>query len=396
MFFAPHLAQQAEEDAAEEAARRDPPPPAAVDPTVGDGVSRVVGTVERIQVELASGSEPGSEETVSLPDGRVVKFTVPSKFKAGDVIEVEVSRQTFSQMSKRTKMSRDEIAKFFSLGVEAMLSDATREQLKSGDRPGDQLVELQQVAFDDMGVDRATGCRLAGRVATDYPGDQELADLQTKFMKTAQTTFLRALDDRKPAKLETKRMMTKAEVLEFFNACNTKVALDETRQMLAGVAKRTKKLPNEAMIALQRSMLETLGYEADHGCNCLNRIQVEHPNDPELQQGMRVWAMTAANACKLSLQDADPALQPDSDDMKSMTQLQAKALQHLETMTSDQQAALLNRMRKKVEVFAKLAATDRLRYVNKLPEQEKIDFVVAQNLLMRQMNQQMANMNFAA
>lgn len=393
MFFAPHLAQQAEEDAAEEAARRDPPAP-PVDPTVGDGVSRVVGTVERIQVELASSSVPGSEETVSLPDGRVVKFTVPSNFKAGDVIEVEVSRQAFSRNAKKTTMTREEIAKFFSLGIEAM--EKAREQLKSGDRPGDQLVEMQQVAFDDMGVDRTTGCRLAGRVATDYPADQELAGLQTKFMYTAQTTFLRALDDRKPKKLETKRMMTKAEVLEFFNACNTKVALDDTRQMLASVAKRTKKLPNEAMIALQRAMLETLGYEADHGCACLNKIQVDYPNDPELQQGMRVWAMTAANACKLALQDADPALQPDSDDMKSMTQLQAKALSHLETMTADDQNALLNRMRKKVEVFAKLAATDRLRYVNKLPEQEKIDFVVAQNLLMRQMNQQMANMNFKA
>ena len=34
----------------------------------------------------------GQEESVTLPDGRVVNFVVPADFVAGQIIEVEVGR----------------------------------------------------------------------------------------------------------------------------------------------------------------------------------------------------------------------------------------------------------------------------------------------------------------
>jgi len=90
MFFAPHLAREAEEDAeAEEDEQLVPdataagaPPGDAKKPTdvapplktaTDDGVSRVVGSIERIQVELHGALDPGAKEKVTLPDGRVVE-----------------------------------------------------------------------------------------------------------------------------------------------------------------------------------------------------------------------------------------------------------------------------------------------------------------------------------
>lgn len=398
MFFAPHLAQQAEEEAAAAAAAqnvpRDPAPrsegiteaPLSSSSSDGDGVTRVVGTVERVQVELKAGAVPGSEEAVALPDGRVVKFTVPASFKDGEIIEVEVSRQRFQQVT------RDELKQFFQNGIAAMESEAARREVEAG-RSIDVIVEIQQREFDKLGIDRKSGCQAAGKTFTE---DTELRELQQKFMRTAQVEFVRALEAKKPAK-PSKRPMTKADILEFFQACNTKVSLPDTRARLAADSKRHKnRVPNELMIKIQRDMLETLGFEADHGCACLNRIQQDFGQDVELANAMRHWAISASNACKLAVQDADPELQPDSQSMQDMTNIQQAAAAKLGHMNEDQRTELISRMRKKVDVFQKLSAPDRMRYIKKLNHNDKLDFVMAQNLLMVQMQAQMSSMGLGA
>lgn len=396
MFFAPHLAQQAEEEAAAAAAAadepRDPAPrsegtkeatPSASD---GDGVTRVVGTVERVQVELKAGAVPGAEEAVTLPDGRVVKFTVPASFKDGEIIEVEVSRQRFQHVT------RDELKQFFENGIAAMESEEARREVEAG-RSIDVIVEIQQRELDKLGIDRKSGCQAAGKTFTD---DAELRELQQKFMRTAQVEFVRALEAKKPAK-PSKQPMSRADILEFFQACNTKVSLPETRARLAADSKKNKnRVPNELMIKIQRDMLETLGFEADHGCACLNRIQQDFGQDVELANAMRHWAITASNACKLAVQDADPDLQPDSKSMQDMTQIQQAAAAKLGHMSEDERTELISRMRKKVDVFQKLSAPDRLRYIKKLNHKDKLDFVMAQNLLMVQMQAQMSSMGLSA
>lgn len=41
-------------------------------------------------------------------------------------------------------------------------------------------------------------------------------------MHTAMRTYLQALRDRRPAKLEGSKPLPRATILEFFDACNTK------------------------------------------------------------------------------------------------------------------------------------------------------------------------------
>ena len=95
--------------------------------------------------------------------------------------------------------------------------------------------------------------------------------------------------------------------------------------------------------------------------------------------------MTAQAACKQAVAENAPSLRPDSDEMQAMATIQATARDELEKMTPMERTNFLAKMQKRVTVFQKLNPADRMKYVQKLPEREKIDFVKAQILLMSQM-----------
>jgi len=99
---------------------------------------------------------------------------------------------------------------------------------------------------------------------------------------------------------------------------------------------------------------------------------------------MQAWAAMAQQACRRAQADGDPSLRPDSKEMRQIVELQAKARQELATMASSDKAQFLKKLGKKVEVFNRLSAPDRVRYVMKLSEEERRDFVKAQVLMMEQ------------
>merc|ERR1712107_600555 len=111
---------------------------------------------------------------------------------------------------------------------------------------------------------------------------KDLLMKRQEFVITAQRTFLVALEDKRPKKLEGKKPMPRDVIILFFDACNTKMDLPETRQALLAVANKTKQMPNTEIIQLQRGLLEVLGFEKDHGCKMLARISQDFPNDTEL------------------------------------------------------------------------------------------------------------------
>ena len=107
---------------------------------------------------------------------------------------------------------------------------------------------------------------------------------------------------------------------------------------------------------------------------------------------MRVWAMTAQAACKAAAAEGDPSLDPASDEMKQMAALQKTAAAELDAMLPDAKVAFLAKMKKRVEVFQRLNPPDRLRYVQKLPEREKLDFIKSQILMMENMHKMQQSM----
>ena len=78
--------------------------------------------------------------------------------------------------------------------------------------------------------------------------------------------------------------------------------------------------------------------------------------------------------------------------MEAMAELQRRAHAELETMDGPARDAFLAKMRKRVEVFQRLNPPDRLRYVQKLPEREKLDFIKSQILMMENMHKMQQSM----
>merc|ERR1719382_761711 len=106
------------------------------------------------------------------------------------------------------------------------------------------------------------------------------------------TTFLQSLEDRKPHELETSKRMPRETIKLFFDACNVRV---QTPAFAEGLAKYVISLngsgqPQKYTVDMQRSMLETLGFDADHGCTMLSRIEEDFPKDEELQFRKQQWA----------------------------------------------------------------------------------------------------------
>merc|ERR1719277_1611228 len=122
--------------------------------------------------------------------------------------------------------------------------------------------------------------------------------LRVQFVHTAQRGFLKALEDRKPVKLESKKPMPRGTIIEFFDACNTKMDLPETHERLVKHMQKTKQLPNQIIINMQRDLLEVIGFERDHGCAMLSRIGQDFPDDKELHMRFNGWRKKAEATCR--------------------------------------------------------------------------------------------------
>ena len=71
------------------------------------------------------------------------------------------------------------------------------------------------------------------------------------------------------------------------------VSMPETKKELRQVAQATNEMPGPRIIELQRSLLPLLGYDADFGVSCLNKIGTDFPNDRELVNKFQMYAACA-------------------------------------------------------------------------------------------------------
>lgn len=68
------------------------------------------------------------------------------------------------------------------------------------------------------------------------------------------------------------------------------VSQPETKKELKMVAEATKEMPGPRIIEMQRSLLPVLGYDADFGVSCLNKISTDFPGDRELMGKFQLYA----------------------------------------------------------------------------------------------------------
>jgi len=293
-------------------------------------------------------------------------------------------------------VDRDKIREFLVSGVIMMNSDETRQILRDPAvaRPGVHLIEMQRQGWDSLGVDRDVGCSNLDQVDTLYPGDAELLAKRIEFIQAAQRTYLRALEDRKPPAVDASTPLSRELMIEFFDACNTKMDMESTHKILAKHLEETKQMPNQLIIDMQRELLEVLGVEKEHGCACLSRYQQDFPDDQELHQRFNMWHHKARNTCMMVVK----MHQMTGKDMPAgawgenpeLQRLQEDAKAAIAVMTPQERSDLLTKMAKKVQVFMNLPPDGRQSHMKKLADEDKLEFVKAQILLVNMMREQWA------
>lgn len=290
---------------------------------------------------------------------------------------------------------REAVEAFLNNGLKMMRSDETRQLLKSAEavpKPGLKLIDLQRAEWDPLGFDRDVGCKTLDRLEVSFPGDTDIVALRNEFIISAQRTFVQALEDRRPETLQRDGQLRRETIMEFFDACNTKMDLPETKEALAKHLQETTEVPNKLIIQWQREMLEVLGIEKEHGCQMLSKIGRDFPDDKQLHARFEGWRMKAQTTCMSvvrAYQEGGGNLPENFFALsKEMSEKEAEVRKELDVLPEKQKQELLEKYQKKVEVFMKLPLERRMDYMKKMSDDERPDFLKAQMLLVGIMQKQ--------
>lgn len=294
-----------------------------------------------------------------------------------------------------------EVDGFLSRGLEMMASDATRALLgdPASGRPGERLIGLQLALWEDLGVDREAGRQAIDGAEASFPDEKErLAEAKKEFILRSQATYLQALADRRPAVLEDKEPMSKDAIREFCDACNAKASLPDTTDAMREKLEAGMH-PDAVLLEMQMDMFETLGFEREHGKACLAKVGRDFPEDKQLHQAIHMITAQGSEcvliACNKHLLAGGAIPECDRKDALLIQVLQYRAKQQLAEMTPDERGALFERLQPKAIIFAKLPQEGRLRYLEKRPEEEKIETLKGELLLRQVVQSQQAQQHMA-
>ncbi|CAM9992458.1 unnamed protein product, partial [Ectocarpus sp. 8 AP-2014] len=197
-----------------------------------------------------------------------------------------------------------------------------------------------------------------------------------------QRTFIEVLRDMEPAEEETEAKLTPAQIMEFFEACDTLLALPgkptaETKESLRKEFLETQVPPDETIVGMQRSMLRTLGFSPDHGVACLNAFSKDFPDDEKLQMRLQQFMRCASMA-------RQEAMLGKEELTKRMHMHQATAMKEhkmameLSALDEAGRADLTKRVsemqrRHALAVMTLTTQEERLAYIKGIPTEEQWD-----------------------
>mmetsp|Transcript_109683 Transcript_109683/g.305130 ORF Transcript_109683/g.305130 Transcript_109683/m.305130 type:complete len:334 (+) Transcript_109683:56-1057(+) len=297
--------------------------------------------------------------------------------------------------SMGSRPNKHQMRDFLVAGVEMMESDGTRELLKTcSTPPGKRLIELQRAIWDTLGVDQDLGCKALDEIAPpadDEDDDGGAFELKQEFVWTAMRTYLRALDDKKPAVLETSKPMPREVIVEFFDACNARLDLPETCERLlkffSETAEREKR--GDAIAQMQREQLEILGFEKKHGCAMLEKIPQDFPDDKELQARLQAW-YSKAQQSYIMLEQTMIGRRV-AEELESNPDMR-KAKEAVDKMTPLERGTLIERNAQKVQAIMGMPAAAKQEHMKTLCEADRLELLQAQLIAFSVLKQQAAQM----
>lgn len=293
----------------------------------------------------------------------------------------------------RQNPSRDEMKDFLRAGIDSMNSDCTRALLRDQavvEKPGDELIKLQRGQWEPLGIDANGGCKALEQI---NDSDKELIALRDDFVATSMRIYLRSLEDRKPAELERTRPLPREVIMEFMNACNTKMDLPEFREALMLHLKEGKGMPNQLIIEAQRDLLEVMGWERDHGCAELSKVARENAEDKEIMQSFGMWQHKAQHTMTMVVKQyqatgGDLPMGPHMEMPEELKKLHEEAVAALESMSLEEKQESVKKFQKKFEIFMNLPPEGRQSYIQKLANEDRLEFAKARLLIVSMMRQQ--------
>jgi len=297
---------------------------------------------------------------------------------------------------KRTP-TKDDLTAFLESGINKMTDDEVRTQIAADKskypKTGMALVELQREGWDPLGFNRDTGCEALDGLDDMFPSDQELHSLRDKFVHTAMETYLELLRRRKPDTLETVKPLKRPVLMEFFDACNTKMDTPSFREALRKHMQETAKMPNDEIIEAQKDLLEILGFERAHGCACLEKIGSQYPDDKEVLQKFQMWQRKAKDTLMQVARDfqAGGGQLDVSGQLGVVKELEAcldEARSSVESMTPEEKEDLITKMQPKLKIFMNLPKEAKESYIKKMAHTDKLNFAKAQWLFASVMRKQ--------
>ncbi|CAE7022957.1 unnamed protein product [Symbiodinium natans] len=283
-----------------------------------------------------------------------------------------------------------QLESFFQRCIETMSSEPTRRELANADsgRPGKHLAELQAKIWEELGVPLADGRAAVARIPA--PGQAasaeaaSLPELKQAYATAMDAAYLQCLEDRRPDVLLKEGKMSRNTVLEFLEACNVKMDTAEVRGKLRQKIEETGALPETVANEVHDEIMELLGFERAYGHTCFAEFGTsqEFAHDKDVATAYARWRGHSSEIMFRLLYDhwqAGGVLHVDATVKHQMMKHGAKV--QLNHMSTDERRKLLETSIDKVNVFHKLPHDGRQRYLERLDDQEMLEFTKAEILV---------------
>uniref|UniRef100_A0A6V1NU63 Uncharacterized protein n=1 Tax=Heterosigma akashiwo TaxID=2829 RepID=A0A6V1NU63_HETAK len=291
--------------------------------------------------------------------------------------------------------SKEDLTLFMSAGKEDLLSEETKAELirkrieKGYDASArDILFEQQQEVWKTLGRDGLAGMTAVMGVPEKFDvGDEELVAAYQDYMATVREAFVGMIRGSKPAELQSSGSLTKAQVLDFFEAVNSHMTLDATKEELEKIYKDGDNEPqpvNAAVVEMQRDMLEAMGIEKEFGVGELNKLQSEFGTDRAVMEGMKEFAMTASYAVKEAVMGKEQ-MAKHKEVLRRMAKEQEELGKRLQSMSNSDLQAFMRRvqptMMSHMQMMQIMQPKDRMRYMQGLPDEERKEMMMFQMVM---------------
>ncbi|CAM9328263.1 unnamed protein product [Choristocarpus tenellus] len=333
------------------------------------------------------------KESLIAKEGNSEDDKISEKLEGLSVEDSPGSRtaETSNPAPPPSAMTTEQIELFFNVAIDKLKSAEVREEIKG--QVTDEmripaiLIKIQHEELESMGFDRQEGQAALNGYAHSAMNDRIKQEKMEAFSHTCQRTFIEVLRDMQPEEMEKEKKMTPSQVLEFFEACNTLMALPETKATLREEFLQTKNPPDETIVKMQRSMLRTLGFEPDHGVACLNSFPQDYPEERQLQGRMQFF-MRCSSMARQEAMIGKEEMRKQAQMQQVSSMKEQQMMMELNAMSPEEKEQLVKRaaeiQRKHAKaVMAIKNPSERTKYILSISEKEQWEMAKLQMLTFR-------------